>query len=179
MNAFEAIQHPLDGFSLTGTLGNLDRTGRARRPTNDVEFAIRVLQASDSGFCPMLEHTTEKGNWRAALVLGLALYLTRVLSAQGLPAVQNPPDKMLVVNGKTVEAKVRQIDGRSYVDVEALAQATGGTVIVEPNRVVLTIPIQGSSAPDGAALAQATQGLSRSFASAATTEVAEMREWRG
>jgi hypothetical protein len=62
--------------------------------------------------------------------------------------------------------------------IEALAQATNGTVTVEPDRVVLTLPTQASSV----ALAvppQPPQGLSKDFASAAIAEVAEMREWRG
>ncbi|HEY4709729.1 MAG TPA: hypothetical protein VIH46_06140 [Candidatus Acidoferrales bacterium] len=74
-----------------------------------------------------------------------------------------------------MDTKVRQIDGRSYVDIEALAQATNGAVTVEPNRVVLTIPVGNPSV----APAPSADGLSRNFASAAIAEVAEMREWRG
>jgi hypothetical protein len=114
------------------------------------------------------------------LVFGFVLSLAGFLSAQGTPPAQSAPDKVLVVNGKTVEGKVRQIDGRSYVDIEALAQATNGAVTVEPNRIVLTIPVPVSGAALGiAAPAQATQGLSKDFASAAIAEVAEIREWRG
>ena len=118
-------------------------------------------------------------NFRPVLVFGFALSLAGVPSAQVTPPVQSAPDKVLVLNGKIVEAKVRQIGGRSYVDIEALAQATNGVVTVEPNRVVLTIPVESSSAVQGPAPLQATQGLSKDFASAATAEVAEMREWRG
>jgi hypothetical protein len=117
-------------------------------------------------------------NFRSVLVFGFVLSLAGVLSAQGTPPAQSAPDKVLIVNGKTVEGKVRQIDGRSYVDIEALAQATNGAVTVEPNRIVLTIPVSGA-ALGVAAPAQATQGLSKDFASASIAEVAEMREWRG
>jgi hypothetical protein len=118
-------------------------------------------------------------NCRPVLALGFALLLAVILSAQSMPPTQTAADKVLVVNGKAVQSKVRQIDGRSYVESEALAQAINGAVAIEPNRVVLTIPIQDSSATSGAAPVQTTQGLSRTFASAATAEVAEMREWRG
>ena len=116
---------------------------------------------------------------RSFLVLGFVLSLAGVLSAQGTPPAQSAPDKVLVLNGKTVEAKVRQIDGRSYVDIEALALATNGAVTVESNRVVLTIPVPDSTAARSIAPAQPVDGLSRNFASAAIDEVAEMREWRG
>jgi hypothetical protein len=111
--------------------------------------------------------------FQPCLVLGFVLSLAGVLSAQGTAPAQSAPDKLLVLNGKTMETKVRQIDGRSYVDIEALAQATNGAVTVEPNRVVLTIPVGNSS------VAPPVDGLSRNFASAAIAEVAEMREWRG
>jgi hypothetical protein len=117
--------------------------------------------------------------FRPLVIFGFALSLAGVLSAQAIAPAPNAPDKVLIVNGKTVEAKVGLIDGRSYVDIEALAQATNGTVSVEPNRVVLTIPVQDLSATHGAAPAQATQGLSKDFASASIAEMAEMREWRG
>ncbi len=117
--------------------------------------------------------------FRSFLVLGFVLSFARVLSAQETAPAQSAPDKVLVLNGKTVEARVRQIDGRSYVDIEALALATNGAITVESNRVVLTIPVSDSSVARGVAPAQPVDGLSRNFASAAIAEVAEMREWRG
>jgi len=118
-------------------------------------------------------------NFRSAVVFGFVLLLAGVLSAQGTSPAQSAPEKVLVVNGKIVEAKVRQIDGRSYVDIEALAQATNGAVTVEPTRIVLTIPAPETGAAPATATAQAAPGLSRDFASSAIAEVAEMREWRG
>jgi hypothetical protein len=117
--------------------------------------------------------------FRPFLALGVVLSLTAAVSAPEIASAQSAPDKALVLNGKTLEAKVRQIDGRSYVDIEALAQATNGAVTVESNRVVLTIPVPDSSAARGITSARPTDGISRNFASAAIAEVAEMREWRG
>jgi hypothetical protein len=58
-----------------------------------------------------------------------------------------------------------------------------GSVTLEANRVVLTFPESGTTAAPSAGLAPAPQapppGLSRSFASLAIAELAEMREWRG
>jgi hypothetical protein len=118
--------------------------------------------------------TGQRWFW-SCFVLGCILSIAGVLAAQGTAPAQSAPDKLLVLNGKAVDTKVRQIDGRSYVDIEALAQATNGAVTVEPNRVVLTIPVGNPSV----APAPSADGLSRNFASAAIAEVAEMREWRG
>jgi len=124
-------------------------------------------------------------HWSTRLipVLGLLLPLAGTLCAQTdtPPAPAPAPDKTLVVNGKTAEGKVRQIDGRSYIDVEALAQIVNGVVSVEPNRIVLTIPTSApaAAAPSTAAPQTVSPALSKEFASAAIAELAEMREWRG
>jgi hypothetical protein len=127
-------------------------------------------------------------NFRFFLPLGFVLALAGVLFAQSAPG------KILVVNGKSAGPAVRQIDGRSYVDIEALAQVTNGVVTIERHRIVLTIPVSDSGATAGAASADAPPasapaanappaqpppGLSRGFASAAIAELAEMREMRG
>jgi hypothetical protein len=90
----------------------------------------------------------------------------------------SPATKTLVVNGKTVGTEVKEINGRSYVDVEALAQITNGVVTVEPNRIVLTIPAASNAAAPAAA-PPPPEGLSRDFASSAVSSLADMREWRG
>lgn len=116
---------------------------------------------------------------RITLLFGLALSLAAALSAQGPPnATSDASNKTLVVNGKAVPAGVRQINGRSYIDIETLAQATNGVVRMEPNRVVLTIPGPNSAVSPGAPPSN-SQDLSRSFAVGAIGEVSEMREWRG
>ena len=136
-------------------------------------------------------------NFRFFLPLGFALALAGVLFAQSAPT----KNKILVVNGKSAGPAVRQIDGRSYVDIQTLAEVTNGVVTIERHRIVLTIPASDSGATAGAAPADAApadagaapasapaanappaqppQGLSRNFASAAITTLAEMREMRG
>src|SRR5467141_2074734 len=138
---------------------------------------------------------SKHGNFRFFLPLGFFLALAGVLFAQ------TAPNKILVVNGKSAGPAVRQIDGRSYVDIEALAQVTNGVVTIERHRIVLTIPASDSGATAGAAPADAPPadagaapasapaanappaqpppGLSRGFASAAIAALAEMREMRG
>jgi hypothetical protein len=121
----------------------------------------------------------EHKSFRLILVLGFALSFAGVVSAQVTP------DKALVVNGKTAEAGIRQIDGHSYIDIEALAQVTDAVITVQADRIILTIPVAkpaaapSAPAPQAAQPIQPAQGLSREFASAAISTVAEMRGWRG
>jgi hypothetical protein len=100
----------------------------------------------------------------------------------GILLAQNTPDRTLVVNGKP-EGMVIQMGGHAYVDVETVAQFTNGSVTIEPNRVVLTFQAPGTTAATRTGLEPLPPapppGLSRSFASLAIGELAEMREWRG
>jgi len=96
---------------------------------------------------------------------------------------QNTPQKPLIVNGKQIGSAV-QMDGRSYVDVETLAQATNGSVTIEPNRVILNLPPAEAGGQQGAEENQTQQpaqqqGLSRDFGHQAIAVLAGMREWRG
>src|SRR5580704_15011888 len=110
------------------------------------------------------------------------LFAGIVLSVAGILLAQTAPGKSFVVNGKTAGATVREIDGHSYIDIESLARVTNGTITIEPNRIVLTIPTASSAVVTAAAapeVIQASLGISRDFARAAISELAEMREWRG
>jgi hypothetical protein len=109
--------------------------------------------------------------------LRFALYLASVLALSGVLFAQST-NKTLVVNGKTAGAGVRQINGRLYVDLETLAQATNAVFTVEPHRVVLTIPPSDASAVAADDSTQNSQRLSRDFSSAAISALAAMREWR-
>jgi hypothetical protein len=106
------------------------------------------------------------------------LYLASVLALSGMLFAQTTTNKILVVNGKTAGAGVRQINGRLYIDLETLAQATNAVFTVEPRRVVLTIPPSDAGAVATDDSTQNSQRLSRDFSSAAISALAAMREWR-
>jgi hypothetical protein len=109
---------------------------------------------------------------QGTLLTVFALSLATVLFAQ------RASDMKLLVNGKIMNAAILQVDGRSCVDVETLARITNGSVKIEPNQILLTIPGSGpGSGPD--ASPQNTPGLSKGFASEAVTALAEMKEWKG
>lgn len=116
-----------------------------------------------------------QSKFRWSALFGLVLFSAGNVLAQGTPPQAS---KTLVVNGKTVAAELKEINGHSYVDIETLAQITNGVVTVEPNRVVLTIPAASTAAPTSVT-PPAPAGLSRDFASAGVSALADMREWRG
>jgi len=101
--------------------------------------------------------------------------LVFVLSLAGALSAQRTPDKKLLVNGKSTRAIVLQVDGRSYIDIEALAQITNGSVKFEPNQIVLIIPNSNFDANSP----QAAPVLLKDFASGAIAALAEMKEWTG
>jgi hypothetical protein len=85
-----------------------------------------------------------------------------------------------------------QSDGRTFVDVSALAQALNGSVAFEPDRVILTVPGAAGGAPS-AGLASAPSGalsgdeaaaepepetISKEFANAGLNAVGLMRDWK-
>jgi len=85
------------------------------------------------------------------------------------------PAKALVVNGRTTDGAVVQINGHSYVDVETLAQILRAAVRLEPGRIVLTTTASNTSGKPE----HVVPGLSKEFAKAGIAQLAEMREWKG
>ena len=122
-----------------------------------------------------------------------ALMSVMVLIRPGIAVSQSvPPSGTLTVNGHTGEAPVIQANGQSYVDVEALARITNGSIRFNGNQILLTLPAptrgarmtvparQGGAAPAAPAppapVAQA--GFSKDFLRAGIEAMAEIREWR-
>ena len=89
---------------------------------------------------------------------------------------------VLVLNGYSGTVPVMQVNGKNYVNVEALARVTNGSMSFNGNQIVLTLPAAGSGG--GAAAAQqaappASQntGFSKEFLTAAIEEMSTLREW--
>jgi hypothetical protein len=105
------------------------------------------------------------------LSLGLILFVSETVA-------QDTPTRTLIVNGKTVDAGVLLVEGRSYVDIEGLAKGMGGSVTFEADQISLTIPGQlPSAAPQSTP--QNQEGMSKDLQKIAVFTLAEMREWRG
>jgi hypothetical protein len=101
------------------------------------------------------------------------LSLGFILSVSETVAQDTSP-KTLIINGATVNATVIQVEGRSYVDIEGLAQVLRGSVTFDPSRIEITIP-----APAVARAPQDSAEMSNQFQQMAVVTLAEMREWKG
>jgi hypothetical protein len=106
-----------------------------------------------------------------------------VLIFAGILCAQSPPGRALIVNGKD-SGTVVQMSGRSYVDLETVIQFTNASVMIEPDKILLTLPVPTPSPSSGASAASQPPPLppdmlSKDFARLAIAVLAEMREWRG
>jgi hypothetical protein len=111
---------------------------------------------------------------RIALIATISTTLL-MLAASGY--AQTPQTAAtLTVAGHAGEAKLLQIGGRSYVEVEALARLTKGTLSFKDNRTILTLPATDPELP--APQLQVKAGFSRTFVQAGIEEMASIREWR-
>jgi hypothetical protein len=112
--------------------------------------------------------------WSGSLLF--LLLLPGIISAQVKQRTQS-----LVVNGQAGEARVIEMGGRQYVDLQNLARTGNGSVTFEANRIVLRFPPAidepSAAAPVPVQDARGTPGFSREFMKAAITAMAQMREW--
>lgn len=86
----------------------------------------------------------------------------------------------LLVEGQQGQARVIQVQGKNYVEVEGLARITGGSLRFAGNQIILTLPSGGNTAPQTAQSAPAPRpeaGLSRPFLSAGIETMREILEW--
>jgi hypothetical protein len=80
----------------------------------------------------------------------------------------------LSITGHTGSAKVVQVEGRNFVEVEGFARLINASVRFNGNQIVITLP--GGDTP--AAPASPATGFSPAFVKAAVEAAAELREWR-
>jgi len=116
-----------------------------------------------------------KQSWRGWLILLVLLIVPRLALSQ---AVQQ--SRTLIVNGKSGQVKVIEVDGRSYVDLESLARVANGTLGFSGNQITLTLPSFAARTASVAAPSSppANSGFSKEFLGASIEEMAVIREWR-
>ena len=112
----------------------------------------------------MLKNDNRTTRWTLATIVLLPL-LALTLAAQQVTS--------LIISGQQGQAKVLQVQGTNYVEVNGLARITGGSLSFSGNQVVLTLPGSGgdSSAP------ASSEGLSTEFLNAGIEAMAQVREW--
>jgi len=97
----------------------------------------------------------------------------------GLSQAVQPPTT-LAVSGQPGQATVLQINGKSYVDIDALARLTNSSLSFKTNQITLTLPASAASAPasDDQASQPASSGFTRNFLKAGIEAGSTIREWR-
>jgi len=86
----------------------------------------------------------------------------------------------LLIEGRQGEARVIQVQGKSYVEVEGLARVTGGSLRFARNQIILTLPSGANTASrteQSAPAPRPAAGLSRPFLSAGIETMREILEW--
>lgn len=114
-----------------------------------------------------------------AWIVPLALAVVLVGEGRAQSGQQN---YTLNVNGQSGPAKVVQINGHSFVDVDALARIANGSIAYQGNQITLSLPGGGGGAPAAVQNAsgppQPNSGFSKDFMTAGIEFMSEIREWR-
>jgi hypothetical protein len=121
---------------------------------------------------------------RQSFAWSLAVLL---LVVSGIALAQDAnQNRTLIVNGQSVHVLVIQVNGRSYVDLEALARAANGSLSYSGNQIALSLPGSSSNANTTAAPAPAAApaaapaskpGFSQAFLTAGIEQMSTVREW--
>jgi hypothetical protein len=115
-----------------------------------------------------------KNRWTAVLPL-IAL-----VGTLGVAAQTTQENRTLIVRGHAGQLPVIQVNGRSYVEVEALAQLMNGSVAFKGNQITLTLPASAASAPPSPSPASqaVNSAFSKDFLNAGIETMSVIREWR-
>ena len=111
---------------------------------------------------------------RNSVVASSLLFADLVLPGLVVPLAAEQSNS-LSITGHTGSAKVVQVEGRNFVEVEGFARLINASVRFNGNQIVITLP-GGGDTP--AAPASPATGFSPAFVKAAVEAAAELREWR-
>ncbi len=108
-----------------------------------------------------------------------SLMLVGLLLAQGPGFSQADQQSSLVLSGHSGRAPLIQINGRSYVAVDALARLMSGSLSYQGSQITLTPPAPASAASAVPHASQpASSGFSKEFLNATIETLSDIREWR-
>lgn len=112
----------------------------------------------------------------SSLILALLLCVALFVSAY---AAQR--NRTLGITGHSGEIPVVEMDGRSYVEIQALARTANGSLSFKGNQIVLTLPGATANASAGVPSVNQTSApaaFSREFLAASIEQMSVIREWR-
>jgi hypothetical protein len=99
-----------------------------------------------------------------------------LLAVTGIATGQNSQKKQtLVVNGHHGEAIVYQIDGRAFVELDALVRIANGSMSIRGDQIVVSLPAADPS--QAAPPVSAAASMTPDFRRAAIDHLADVKEW--
>jgi hypothetical protein len=108
------------------------------------------------------------------------LILLGILFMSGTGWAQiNTQSRTLVINGKAGDAAIVRVNGRTYVELEALVSIGDGSLSFQNDQIILTLPsstMNASGMPPQPAHGD-DSAFSRDFMTAAIEAISLMREW--
>lgn len=109
-----------------------------------------------------------------------SMMLVTILLLPLLVLLAQETSSLLMIDGQQGQARVIQVQGKNYVEVEGLARITGGSLRFAGNQIVLTLP-NSSDTParteQSAFAPRPADGLSKPFLSAGIETMREILEW--
>ncbi|MGB8322485.1 MAG: hypothetical protein WCE52_05935 [Candidatus Acidiferrum sp.] len=102
--------------------------------------------------------------------------LLMVIGVVAVSVVMAQQTTSLLIIGQSGSAKVVQVAGHNYVEVEGLARITNSSINFNGNQIVLTMPGTGGGLPADNSNAPAP-GFSKDFVTAGIEAMAQLREW--
>jgi hypothetical protein len=81
----------------------------------------------------------------------------------------------LLIEGRQGEARVIQLQGKNYVEVEGLSRITGGSLRFDGNQIILTLPNSGDTPRQTEQSPPA--GFSKQFVNAGIETMKQILEW--
>lgn len=109
------------------------------------------------------------------LLVAFSVFLLTLTIVQG-----GQTSRILIISGYSGELPILDLNGHSYVDIEALARLANGSLSFDGNQVVLTLP--GAPAGSGSTTASDQHGtakvLSKDFIRTGIEAMSAIREWR-
>jgi hypothetical protein len=116
-----------------------------------------------------------KKSLRAGLVLIGLVAMAGITSSQTAQG-----NRTLTISGHPGQVPVVQVNGKSYVEVEALAQLTSGSLSFKGNQINLALPASSGStaAPTSSPSQTPSSAFSKDFLNAGIETMSVIREWR-
>jgi hypothetical protein len=118
-----------------------------------------------------------------------SLFATLILIAPAFTPSQDAGEKRtLIINGQSTQVPVIQVNGRTYIGLDGLANAVNGSLSYSGSMIALSVPVgpSGGAAsaaplatpvPAPAQAAPSNQGFSQGFLNAGIEEMSTLREW--